>query len=123
MGKRSGFPGTNEDVAKLTLAQLNAEIHRSTVGFNTSGGEGRKAFFKRLVWLEREREKLHGVLAPRRSWRTGNMALMWQRGGRVRVVAFGSPATFYPEAAPITPRSLSPNGAALTMFHSDPNSL
>lgn len=50
MGKRSSMPDTDEAVAALSLAQLNAEIERCTLGLTISGtSQGRKAFFKRLV--------------------------------------------------------------------------
>lgn len=70
MGKRSGVAETEEKVAKLTLDQLNAEIERCRAGFETGGtSQGRKAMFKRLVWLEKVREQLHGISAERRIWR------------------------------------------------------
>ena len=71
MGKRSGVPDTDEAIAALPLAQLNAEIERCTLGVSLSGtSQGRKAFFKRLVWLEGLREKHHQIPAPKRDfWR------------------------------------------------------
>jgi hypothetical protein len=67
MGKRSGTPETKEGVARLSLRELNAQISRARRGYELSGSsQGRKAFFKRLVWLESEREALHGVVAPKR---------------------------------------------------------
>lgn len=68
MGKRSGYVESGADLEALTLSQLNAEIQRCLLGYETGGAsQGRKAFFKRLVWLEAERERLHGVTAkPRR---------------------------------------------------------
>lgn len=68
MGKRSGLAETEEEVAKLTLNDLNAEIERCLHGAY-SGGRAAKGFFKRAVWLEKLREKLHGILAKRRLWR------------------------------------------------------
>ena len=68
MGKRSGVPETEGEVAKLPLATLNAEINRCLDGFVHGGtSQGRKSFFKRLVWLEKMREKIHGIpSSPRR---------------------------------------------------------
>jgi hypothetical protein len=70
MGKRSGVPDTDEAVAKLSFAELEAEISRCALGYQTGGSsQGRKSFSKRLVWLESQREKLHGIPAPRRDFR------------------------------------------------------
>ena len=70
MGKRSGVPDTDEAIAALSLAQLNAEIERCALGLSISGtSQGRKAFFKRLVWLEGLREKHHQIPAPKRDFR------------------------------------------------------
>jgi hypothetical protein len=67
MGKRSGVPETSEELSRLSLDQLNAEVRRCLRGYEHGGSsQGRKAFFKRLVWLEAEREKLHGVPAKAR---------------------------------------------------------
>jgi hypothetical protein len=67
VGKRSGMPETQAQVAKMTLAQLNAEIARCLRGFEQGGtSQGRKAFFDRLVWYERMREEIHGIPAPAR---------------------------------------------------------
>lgn len=72
MGKRSGYAEDGDDVAAMTLLQLNAEIQRCLLGYEQGGtSQGRKAFFKRLVWLEAEREKLHGVTAKSRRFRAG----------------------------------------------------
>ena len=67
MGKRSGVAETSTDLTKLTLAQLNSEIERCLSGYENGGAsQGRKSFFERLVWLEGEREKIHGVPAIKR---------------------------------------------------------
>lgn len=68
MGTRSGYPENDADLEELTLAKLNAEIQRSLFGYQRGGtSQGRKAFFKRLVWLEAARERLHGIASkPRR---------------------------------------------------------
>ena len=71
MGKRSGVAETEEEVAKLPLDKLNVEIERCLQGAERGGSsQGRKAFFKRLVWLEKMREKIHGIPATRRLWRS-----------------------------------------------------
>jgi len=53
----------------LTLDEINKEIERCTVGAYSGGGQGPKGFFKRLIWMEKMREKLHGIPATRRVWR------------------------------------------------------
>jgi hypothetical protein len=71
MGRRSGVAETEEQVGKMTLDSLNAEIESLLRGAY-SGGQGaqaHKAFFQRAVWLEKMREKLHGIPAKRRLWR------------------------------------------------------
>lgn len=67
MGKRSGVAETGDEIANMTLPELNAEIARMLWGYENGGtSQGRKSFFKRLVWLEEERERLHGVTAKKR---------------------------------------------------------
>jgi hypothetical protein len=67
MGKRSGMPETKAEVEKMTLAQLNAEIARCLYEAEHGGsGQGRKAFFDRLVWYEKMREQIHDIPAPKR---------------------------------------------------------
>lgn len=68
MRKRSRVPDTDEAVAALSITELNAEITRCAFGFRISGSQGRKAFFKRLVWLESLREKFHSIPAPQRDF-------------------------------------------------------
>jgi hypothetical protein len=59
---RSGIADTEEEVAALSIAELNAEIDRCLSGYETGGtSQGRKAFFKRLAWLEGLREELHAL--------------------------------------------------------------
>jgi hypothetical protein len=61
------MPDTKAQVAKMTLAQLNAEIARCLHGFEHGGtSQGRKAYFDRLVWCEKMREEIHGIPAPAR---------------------------------------------------------
>jgi hypothetical protein len=67
MGGRAAVATTEEEVAALSLEQLNAQIGHAKWGYENGGSsQGRKAFFKRLVWLEAQRFKLHGVDVPRR---------------------------------------------------------
>jgi hypothetical protein len=67
MGKRSKAPETSADVDDLPLSWFNAEIKRCLHGYETGGtSQGRKAFFKRLIWTEAERERVHGITAPSR---------------------------------------------------------
>jgi hypothetical protein len=68
MGKRSGLAETEAEVAKMTLAEIDKEIERCHKGAY-AGGAAAKGFFKRLVWMEGLREKLHGTPASRRLWR------------------------------------------------------
>jgi hypothetical protein len=68
MGERSRAPETEEDAAKLSLRELNARISRAEfralhLKFSASL---KKSAMKRLVWLEAQRERLHGVPAPDR---------------------------------------------------------
>jgi len=68
MGERSKSPETDEDAAKLTLNELNewisrAELRASHLSLSASL---KKSAMKRLVWLESQRETLHGVPAPKR---------------------------------------------------------
>lgn len=58
-------------LAKLPLDQLNHEIRRCLWGYENGGSsQGRKAFFKRLVMLEKIREQTHGVVAKPRAFRS-----------------------------------------------------
>jgi hypothetical protein len=52
----------------MTLAEIDKEIERCHKGAY-AGGAAAKGFFKRLVWMEGLREKLHGTPASRRLWR------------------------------------------------------
>jgi hypothetical protein len=62
------FSETDEAViASVPLPDLNHEIQRCLRGYETGGtSQGRKAFFERLVWLEKIREAKHGIEAKRR---------------------------------------------------------
>jgi hypothetical protein len=67
MGKRSSVADSIDDPAKLTLAQINHAIERCAYWAEAGGSsQGRKSFFKRLVWLEAERERLHDIPAQKR---------------------------------------------------------
>jgi hypothetical protein len=67
MGKRSGYPDSDEDYSKLSLAEFEAEISRCLWGYENGGtSQARKAFFQRLIRTEAHREKVHGAPAPKR---------------------------------------------------------
>lgn len=70
MGKRSVIATSEEEVATLTLAELNGQISilKWRAGRPDASASLRKAAFKRLVWLEERRETLHGVEAPDRTF-------------------------------------------------------
>jgi hypothetical protein len=62
--------GDNQAIEKLSLKELNTEIARCIDGYEFGGTTaGQKAFFKRLVWLEKERERIHKVEAKKRVFR------------------------------------------------------
>jgi hypothetical protein len=68
MGERSRSPETEADAAKLSLRELDsrivhAEFRASHLKLSSSL---KKSAMKRLVWLEAQRERLHGVPAPDR---------------------------------------------------------
>ncbi|WP_162250786.1 hypothetical protein [Pelomonas sp. Root1217] len=49
---RSGTPTFSQEAAQLSLAEIEADIQRCLWGFENGGTrQGRKAYFKRLVWL------------------------------------------------------------------------
>lgn len=63
----AAVPTTDDEIEALSLEQLNFEIGKALMGYELGGtSQGRKAFFKRLVWLEAHREALHGIKAKRR---------------------------------------------------------
>jgi hypothetical protein len=58
---------TENEAEKLTLGQLNKLIaHAEWRLQNMPNSALRRSAFKRLVWLEAQRERLHGVSAPTR---------------------------------------------------------
>jgi hypothetical protein len=68
MGERSRSPETEADAAKLSLQELtgwisHAEFRASHLKLSASL---KKSAMKRLVWLEAQRERLHGAPAPDR---------------------------------------------------------
>jgi len=70
MGKRSAIATTEEEVAKLTLSELNGQIsllrwraERADVSASL-----RKSAFESLVWLEEHRQTIHGIKAPDRKF-------------------------------------------------------
>ena len=69
MGERSRAPETEKIAGKLSLKELNGRI--SIAEFRATelklSASLKKSAMKRLVWLEGQREKLHGVPAPKRS--------------------------------------------------------
>ncbi|HPU11942.1 MAG: hypothetical protein KBE14_10270 [Ottowia sp.] len=59
-----------DEAAFPSAASLDADIVRCIWGYENGGSsQGRKSFFKRLVWLEAQREQLFGLAAPRRAFR------------------------------------------------------
>lgn len=67
MGKRSGTPENEADAAKLSLKELNYWIGRANFLVRQKRSASlKKSTMKRLVWLEAQRQKLHGVPAPKR---------------------------------------------------------
>jgi hypothetical protein len=68
MGKRPAIATTDEEAAVLTLSEMDQQIawmeYRAfNMGLSSSL---RKLAVKRLVWLEAQREDLHGISAPKR---------------------------------------------------------
>lgn len=67
---RSGIADRPSEAAALSLAEIENEIQRCLWGSEHGGtSQGRKSFFKRLVWLEKQRENLFGIAAPKRAFR------------------------------------------------------
>jgi hypothetical protein len=54
MGKRSGVPHTDDELAKLSRAELEAELRRSRLRLTIAGSaKTEKQRHKRIHWLER----------------------------------------------------------------------
>jgi len=68
MRNRSGFPQTEEQVAALSLSELNDFIrYLEFLTYEVKRSSSlKKQSFKSLIWLENCRETLHGVPAPDR---------------------------------------------------------
>jgi hypothetical protein len=67
MGKRSAIATTEAEAAALTLSELNQRIASMQFGVDRDLSAWlRRSAFKRLVWLEEQRKRLHGVAAPKR---------------------------------------------------------
>jgi hypothetical protein len=68
MGKRSAIPTTEQEVAVLSLGALKRAIRSCEwrAKNKTISHQLRKGAHKNLVWLEAQREKLHGISAPPR---------------------------------------------------------
>jgi hypothetical protein len=67
MGRLKGGANNEEEAETLTLPQLNKLIAHAEFRLQNMSNAGlRKSAFKRLVWLEAQRERLHGIAAPAR---------------------------------------------------------
>lgn len=67
---RSGVADHADEASRMSLAEFDSEIQRCLWGAENGGSsQGRKSFFKRLVWLEQQREELFEIVAPRRAYR------------------------------------------------------
>ena len=68
MGKRSGSPQSQEDIEKLPLRELNYWIRLAEfrIAHQNLSSSLHKAALTRLVWLEEERRRVHGIAAPNR---------------------------------------------------------
>ena len=67
MGRLKGGANTDAEAEKLSLSQLELLISGAQWRFdNASNSNLRKLAFKRLIWLEAQRERLHGIEAPAR---------------------------------------------------------
>ena len=53
MGKRSGVPHTDQELEKLTSAELEVELRRARVRLTIAGSaKSAKQWHKRIHWLE-----------------------------------------------------------------------
>lgn len=69
MGKSSAGNDIASKAARMTLEELNTEIHRMLNGWQRGGtSQARRAFFKSLVALEAQREIRFEILAPKRRY-------------------------------------------------------
>jgi hypothetical protein len=69
MGKRSAIRTSEQEVAELSLTELNRAIAACEwrAQSRAISHQLRKASHKQLLWLEAQREKLHGIPPPRRA--------------------------------------------------------
>ncbi len=66
-GRLKGGANTEAEAEKLSLSELNLLIAGAEWRFDSvTNSNLRKSAFKRLVWLEAQRERLHGIEAPER---------------------------------------------------------
>ena len=67
MGRLKGGANTEAEAERLSLSQLNLLIAGAQWRLDAvTNSNLRKSAFKRLVWLEAQRERLHGIDAPER---------------------------------------------------------
>lgn len=67
MGRLKGGANTDAEAEKLSLSQLDLLISGAQWRLDgASNSNLRKLAFKRLTWLEAQRERLHGIVAPSR---------------------------------------------------------
>ena len=60
----------SDEAAAMSQEEFESEIQRCVWGAENGGtSQGRKSYFKRLVWLEKQRKELFGITAPRRAFR------------------------------------------------------
>jgi len=53
MGKRSGIPHRDDELEKLSLEQLQAELERTRIGLRIApSAKMAKLYHKRIHWLE-----------------------------------------------------------------------
>jgi len=70
MRDRSGVVDHNARLEKMTAAGLNQEIARTASRLEIAETTAlRRAFFKRLVWLDAHPEPAYGAAAPKRAMR------------------------------------------------------
>jgi hypothetical protein len=68
--KRSGAAGSPSEFKGISLDQIQSDIQRCQWGAENGGtSQGRKSYFKRLVLLEKVREEMFEIEAPRRAFR------------------------------------------------------
>ncbi len=65
MGRLKGGANTDAEAEKLTLSQLELLVSGAEWRFDhATNSNDRKLAFKRLTWLEAQRERLHDIPAP-----------------------------------------------------------